>query len=595
MHQVGTPWMDGVGLISHCPINPGSNFSYNFNATPSGTFWYHSHTGTQRTDGLFGALIVKERKNDWKIELLEELSGAGITRIVDSPEEHTISLLDWQREATQDLFTRLEGSLGFFPGHNSVIGEIQESLNMETRSWRTYAPDGSEVGPIPYWSGLINGKGVHQEMNQQLNKVQLSVVKLGEGQEPSTAYRFRLIGAQSLFAYRFSIDEHKLIVIATDGYFVKPKEVDFIIVHSGERYDFLLRSKESDSKLNYWVRAETLEDQTATNKRNGGPTDMHLAEAVLHYGTQDVIPSQYQAIKSASKAVIDGCTEESWCTALNCPFKSYPASRYNINCTDISELELLFQTKANELPNEDGREKVTHFFHFGFLGVSTSSAINGRNFLNPSAPPQLQPDQLQTCPDVDCESKEYECICTNVVKIDKKNITVEMVFSADKDFAHPVHLHGHSFHVVGYEFGSYDDDGTVIDTIHPDVYCGGDAKCQSPTWRNGFNKEFRASGTTVRKDTVMVPAGGYVVIRFITDNPGYWFLHCHIESHQLEGMAVLINEVESEHPTPPENLTRCGNYYTPNGTPDPTSDSCVAVTGSVGYLLLFVVAYLLLN
>ena len=47
-----------------------------------------------------------------------------------------------------------------------------------------------------------------------------------------------------------------------------------------------------------------------------------------------------------------------------------------------------------------------------------------------------------------------------------------------------------------------------------------------------------------RKDTVIVPFGGYTVIRFIVDNPGWWFLHCHIEVHQLEGMAVVIKELE---------------------------------------------------
>lgn len=51
----------------------------------------------------------------------------------------------------------------------------------------------------------------------------------------------------------------------------------------------------------------------------------------------------------------------------------------------------------------------------------------------------------------------------------------------------------------------------------------------------------------------MLPAGGYVVIAFQADNPGYWFMHCHIEVHQLEWMAVTIQEYsEDQHPTPPK-------------------------------------------
>ena len=49
VHQRKTPWMDGVGYISQCPIEAGTSFRYIFKAEPSGTFWYHSHTGPQRT------------------------------------------------------------------------------------------------------------------------------------------------------------------------------------------------------------------------------------------------------------------------------------------------------------------------------------------------------------------------------------------------------------------------------------------------------------------------------------------------------------------------------------------------------------------
>ena len=50
----------------------------------------------------------------------------------------------------------------------------------------------------------------------------------------------------------------------------------------------------------------------------------------------------------------------------------------------------------------------------------------------------------------------------------------------------------------------------------------------------------------VKKDTVIVPYGGYTVIRFVADNPGWWLLHCHIEIHQLEGMAVVIKEANGK-------------------------------------------------
>jgi hypothetical protein len=49
-----------------------------------------------------------------------------------------------------------------------------------------------------------------------------------------------------------------------------------------------------------------------------------------------------------------------------------------------------------------------------------------------------------------------------------------------------------------------------------------------------------------------------VVVAFLANNPGYWFLHCHIERHLIDGMAVLIREYEhTEH-----SLPRYSNYNT---------------------------------
>ena len=39
----------------------------------------------------------------------------------------------------------------------------------------------------------------------------------------------------------------------------------------------------------------------------------------------------------------------------------------------------------------------------------------------------------------------------------------------------------------------------------------------------------------VKKDTVIVPDGGYTVLRFYTENPGVWLFHCHLSFHVEAG------------------------------------------------------------
>jgi iron transport multicopper oxidase len=60
----------------------------------------------------------------------------------------------------------------------------------------------------------------------------------------------------------------------------------------------------------------------------------------------------------------------------------------------------------------------------------------------------------------------------------------------------------------------------------------------------------------------MIPANGFVVIRFKADNPGVWFFHCHVDMHLVAGMASTIIEapdlLQKQHPhIPEEGLATC--------------------------------------
>ena len=72
-------------------------------------------------------------------------------------------------------------------------------------------------------------------------------------------YRFRVVCAAMLFAFRVSIDGHVLNIISTDGSDVITKQVESFIMFSGERYDFWIDATNPQSLENYWIRVETTE------------------------------------------------------------------------------------------------------------------------------------------------------------------------------------------------------------------------------------------------------------------------------------------------------------------------------------------------
>ena len=571
MHQRNTPWMDGVGQVSHCQIGPASTFSYMYKASPSGTFWYHSHTGTQRTDGFFGGLIVKE-KPETLAQIKTELSQYGVGNFEDYPDRHTLALHDWELEAN---FDRLSAGLGFYP--QAKEGQVPDDTHERYSSTKSYEKAG--VGPIPFFSGLINGKGRHNEVPYA--KTRLSVFTVNKGNR----YRFRLIGAQGLYAFKFSIDGHKLTVVATDGYWTQPvKDVDFIIIHTGERYDFILDANQPIK--NYWMRAETLEINTESH---GPPYKSlnHVAEGILQYIPSEEteapeIPSNhYDCIKVSSPPIT--CTSEQQCKAVNCPFISFQ-EKYYTTCVNVHQMKLLIPTPTNELPKAYPTclNNCRHFINFNFEGISKTSSVNGRNFVLPPAPPQTQHEDfleqaIQCDPDADCNPSTTSCLCTYVIDLPCQQ-TVQLVLSGIGPFdnSHPIHIHGHTFHVVKVGYPEYDSNTGFIKKVNDssvhnsDIECADSSctndgcdnrRCTKPSWSNS-TPNITIDRYTIRKDTVMIPAGGYVVVNFITDNPGFWFLHCHIEVHQLEGMALILSEgiTEQSNLKPPPNMNRCGHF-----------------------------------
>lgn len=62
----------------------------------------------------------------------------------------------------------------------------------------------------------------------------------------------------------------------------------------------------------------------------------------------------------------------------------------------------------------------------------------------------------------------------------------------------------------------------------------------------------------------MVPSAGYAIARFRATNPGYWFMHCHVEFHMHTGMRMIVKVGKDfEMVPPPVGFPTCGNYPGP--------------------------------
>ncbi|KAG6576324.1 Multicopper oxidase [Phytophthora cinnamomi] len=86
LRQLGTQEIDGVPEITQCNIDPNRTVTYRFTPDKAGSFWWHSHRGTQYAFGLRGPIIVHAPESE--LESWEQ----------DIDEEYTIQLDDIYHE-----------------------------------------------------------------------------------------------------------------------------------------------------------------------------------------------------------------------------------------------------------------------------------------------------------------------------------------------------------------------------------------------------------------------------------------------------------------------------------------------------------------
>ncbi|XP_070536992.1 uncharacterized protein [Ptychodera flava] len=479
----GTPFMDGVPMITQCPIPHGEHWRYEFVADPAGTHFWHSHTGYQRADGAYGALIVREPEETDPLRQFYDFDDYG----------HTLLIQDW----TYDL----------------AISVIMK---------RTHIYE-----PILDDTILINGKAAGGGDGITQTPRALFTVQRGH------RYRFRLIfnGISDCPVF-VTVDSHVLTVVATDGNPVEPYPVHKLGMSNGERFDVVIAANEDVD--NYWIHVTGIDptqfDLVCTNVSS---------EAILHYegAPEDYIPRMH--LETMGTGII-----------LNDPHR--PQSDIYRAVTDLRSL-------ASDDMTSD-KADVTYYLALnqmsyvrGTINVARYNFIDWISFREPKTPlifkDDSQPtlcnyqDVLEMKPQCDLDGGKPVCHCTYIINVALGTVVEVVAVNEDRQVreSHPMHLHGMNFRVV------------AMGKVHYPVYKG------VVQLMDQLGLIDRNLDHPVTKDSVTVPSGGYTILRFHADNPGYWLFHCHIEFHSSDGGMALVFKVgeDSDIPDVPEDFPRC--------------------------------------
>ena len=209
---------DGVPYLTTPPIQPGESRTFRFPLRQSGTYWYHSHTGLQEQQGVYGSIVITPRGGE----------------TIKSTHDKVLILSDWTNESPKEVMrTLMRGSEWYSikKGNAQSItgaakaGKLKDYLDRE----KVRMPP-MDVSDVAYDAFLINGK-----------------IESNIDAKPGDTIRLRLINAGSSTYFYAHSATGPITIITADGQDVVPTEVDHLLIGMAETYDVIVTIPKSGS------------------------------------------------------------------------------------------------------------------------------------------------------------------------------------------------------------------------------------------------------------------------------------------------------------------------------------------------------------
>ncbi|KAL8516315.1 hypothetical protein ACS0TY_014831 [Phlomoides rotata] len=373
------------------------------------------------------------------------------------------------------------------------------------------APNVSDAHTINGHPGPISNCLGHAGLNEQV---------LG-----GKTYLLRIINAALNTELFFKVVGHKLRVVEADASYVKPFDTDIILLAPGQTTNALLIADQLIGR--YQIIATPFKDSPVE-------IDNSTATAALIYaGTQP----------SAATILADPTPQNATqlATKFTHSLRGLNSAEYPSKVPLKIDNSLLFTIGLgiNDCRTcRNGLRVVADINNVTFI-MSKVSLLNA-HFFNVSG---IFTDDFPGKPPIAYDYTGKPPVNLKTMKGTRLyrlsyNSTVQVVLQGTGMIFpenHPIHLHGFNFFVVGKGSGNYDPekDPKKFNVVDP-----------------------------VERNTIAVPSGGWVAIRFRADNPGVWFLHCHLEVHTSWGlkMAFVVDNGKGPNQSllpPPHDLPKC--------------------------------------
>jgi FtsP/CotA-like multicopper oxidase with cupredoxin domain len=226
--------MDGVpGLNGYPGIKPGQTYTYRFKIRQAGTYWYHSHSGTQEQAGLYGALVIDPAAPD----------------VVQATRDYVVVLSDFTSEDSDEVLRNLKNDAGYYNYGKRTLGDFFDDARRDgfwgalrdRLDWGDMRMDPTDLSDVSGYTFLVNGKSPTQNWSGLFT--------------PGERVRLRFINASAMSYFDVRIPGLKMIVIQADGQNVQPVPVDEFRIAVAETYDVIVVPQDTA----YTIMAEPID------------------------------------------------------------------------------------------------------------------------------------------------------------------------------------------------------------------------------------------------------------------------------------------------------------------------------------------------
>ncbi|KAF7591618.1 hypothetical protein BBP40_001318 [Aspergillus hancockii] len=323
--------------------------------------------------------------------------------------------------------------------------------------------------------------------------------------EAGKRYLLRLINTSTDTTYVFAIDNHNFTVVESDLVPIQPYVTDHLAIGIGQRYHVVLNTWPKEQRNGtdaFWMRT------VPADHCNSFSDQLDVRQGILYY-------------KDA---------KNKWPTTNE--------GKYNYTCRDEPHGKL-----RPVVP-----WKVPHLSKGEKQGFNVpNSTIMLANWSLPA-----EPHNIPSGPNVNNWNMMEHPLWVNYSQPTVKHLDGPfgdnaVVYPVDKD---PPHGEWNYMVIIGGDIENVGPPkgGKLIPAAHPIHFHGHDFALlqQSEYPYNGSKSLNLTYNNPPRRDVVLLPKNGFVVIALRADNPGAWAVHCHIAWHASAGLAFQILESKSD-------------------------------------------------